>query len=262
MADQDQPQVGVVGQPQQQGQQQQVQRGIPGAPQPPVPSQAEIQRVLAEQQRRQQADMAEAQRRAAELAKNAKDGQTAQFLTLDPAQRQTPPQQPAPSPIPGMTAEQVLAGYPQQAQQPGNQFAKFAEPKPVKKTVVPWYPMRSKGINVELTDSIIQFVPEDGVAAEGNAQAKVVLALFAEILALREKVAILEQSPGQADPQLAQRVYNLERTLFEQRQGMKTRALAVKDQILMFQEKGMSAEDIVAALAEQSQKAADMVDDQ
>jgi len=310
MADENQqpqtPRIGVVGQPSQpQGQPgqpqpaQQPQRGVPGTQQPPVPSAEQVQRVMAEQARQRQADAAEAQRRATELAKTAQPGQAVHGMELPqsqapgipPAQQQIPadvaaqmppqmqsqtmaPQDPPPSPVPGMTAQEVLAGPPQpqsqpQPQQPvqqppsqqqsGNQFAQYAAPVPVVKASVPWYPIRSNGVDVELEDSIIKFVPQNGIEGEGNAQAKVILALFSEILALREKVAQMSQAPA-VDQQLAQRVYNLERVLHEQRQGMQARARGIQEQIAMFQAKGLSPDQIVAALSTQSQTAAAMVD--
>lgn len=302
MADQNQPaqppRVGVVGQPSQApvqpGQSQQAaaqpQRGVPGAQPPPVPTQEQIQKVMAQQQARQQADMAVAQRRATKLAETAQPGQSVQVMTLgQPDQPQAQPGQsqagvpvsqqtipsnvaqqmppgmqppPPPSPVPGMTAQQVFAGVPQPGQpqaQSGNQFSQMAQQQPVEKIQVPWYPIRSKGVNVELEDAIIVGVPEEGIGVEGNPQAKVVLALFSEVLYLRQLVQQMAQQPG-ADPQLSQRVYQLERVLYEQRQGMQSRARGVREQIAMFQGQGLSPDQIVAALSMQSQQAEDMVE--
>ena len=164
-----------------------------------------------------------------------------------------------------MTAQQVLAGIPQQGQPQGqpagnNQFAQYAQPQPVEKVEVPWYPIRSKGVDVELEDSIIKAIPNEGIAGEGNAQAKVVLALFSEVLYLRQLVTqIMEQGPG-VDQQLAQRVYQLERVLFEQRQGMQQRARSIKDQIAMFTAQGMTPDQMVAALSSQADAAVQMVE--
>lgn len=290
MADQNEAQpgrIGVVGQPSQSQatQNTQPQRGVPGTQQPPVPSAEQIQRVMAEQARQRQTDAAEAQRRAAELAKTAVPGQGVHGMELpnppgiSPAQQQIPPgitaqmppqmQQPQvqSSPPQDMSPAQVFAGIPQDqrapmqqppAQPQGNQFAQFAQPQPVKKAEVPWYPIRSAGVDVELEDSIIKFVPAEGIAAEGNAQAKVILALFSEVLFLRGQIQQLAQAPA-VDQGLANRVYQLERVLFEQRQSMSSRARSVKEQVELLQSKGLTPEQVVAALSDQSQAAAEMV---
>ncbi len=107
---------------------------------------------------------------------------------------------------------------------------------------------------MELTDSIITFVPEIGIAGEGDAQAKVILALFGEILALSQQVAQLAASPRVPD-NLAQRVYQLEATLFEQRGSLQSRARGVQEQIQMFMTQGMNPDQILAALQGQAQAA-------
>ena len=107
---------------------------------------------------------------------------------------------------------------------------------------------------MELTDSIITFVPKDGIVGEGDAQAKVILALFGEILALSQQVAQLAASP-QVPDNLAQRVYQLEMTLFEQRGSLQSRARGVQEQIQMFMAQGMDSEQILAALQGQAQAA-------
>lgn len=276
--------VGVVGQrsPQQQQQQQQPQRGVPGTQQPPVPSPEQIAKAMAEQKRQVEAQMAVAQKRAAEFAKNAQEGQPMQVMILPnqndqvPVQQQQIPthiqeqmppqmqqqapqeQQPVPSPVPGMTAQEVLAGIPQQANGQSSRFAPAQQE--VQKEIVYWHPARSGGVDVELADSIIRFVPTEGMAAEGDPQAKVVLALLSEIVALQQQVlamAQMAQNP-QVDQGLAQRVYSLEATLFEQRRALNTKARSVKEQIQMFAAQGMSADQIVANLQSQGQVAEQM----
>lgn len=325
MADENRPpnRIGVVGQPTTpQSGQPGTQRGVPGAVQPPVPSPEEIARVMAEQQRVQQQQVAEARARQEELSKRHVPGQAVSSMPIQPRVAQAQPQaaqapapqpqpqaaptpQPSqaqptghvvmthgqdsavPSPVPGMTAEQVLAGFPnppgqpqqpaapqpqqqrapaQQPRQGGNQFAQFSEPPEVQKIVVPWFPIRSKGVDVELEDSIIKAVPSDGIAGEGDAGAKVVLALFSEILALRERVQQLEsgnaggmsQEVVQFVQQLGQRIYNLEATLYEQRNAMQSRARGVKEQIQLLMAQGKSPEEVLAALQSQADTAAEL----
>jgi len=156
--------------------------------------------------------------------------------------------------------------YPQQQQAPsGNRIAAIAgQEKQVEKPLIPWFPIRSPkdSVNIELTDSIIKSVPAKGPPGESNAGAKVVLALFSEILAIRDEVAQLRQIAGQSQvPQnLLQRVYNLEATLFEQRQAMNQRARGVREQIAMLQSKGHSPDQILAQLSGQQVAAQQMVE--
>lgn len=233
---------------------------------------------------------------------------------MPPQMTQQQSDQPAPqSPIPGLSAEQVLAGppqpqsapqpvyqqpqpppqpvyqgqspppqqfAPQQAYQqpaPQQQFAPqapqarpsgiaaYAQPQAVDKPTVPWYPVRGKGksVDIELSDVILKNVPSDFPTGESNAAAKVVLALFSEILALKDQVQFLmenQQNPqSQLPPDLLGRVYNLERTLFEQKQSLSSRARGVKDQIAMGQAQGHTPEQILATLQGQSAGAAQMV---
>lgn len=141
--------------------------------------------------------------------------------------------------------------------QPGGQFAQYSPPVVVEKTVIPWYPIRGKGIDIELTDSIIKAIPNEGMASENDPQAKVILALFSEILAMRDQIAQLAQNPG-ADAELSQRVYNLEATLFEQRNAMQSRARGVQEQIRLLQMQGQNPEQILASLQGQASAAGQM----
>jgi len=161
-----------------------------------------------------------------------------------------------------MTAEQVLAGPPrqqpvtqQQPQQQGTQFSQFSQPKETTKDIVYWYPVRGPNgaVDIELTDYILKNVPKDGIQAESDPGAKVVLALFSEVLALREQVAWLAQNSQQpqVDQGLAQRVHSLEATLFEQRNALGQRARGVREQIELAQSQGLTPEEILATLSGQ-----------
>ncbi len=182
-----------------------------------------------------------------------------QMVQAQPQAPVQPQQPPPPSPVPGMTAHQVLAGPgPQaqpQAQPQATQFARSSQPQEIVKIRVPWFPIRSNGVHVELEDSIIEFVPEDGILAEGDAQAKVILALFSEVLALRGHLNALASTP-QIPPDLLQRVYNLEATLFEQRGALNAQARGVREQIQLFMAQGQTAEQILQSLQGQAQAAA------
>ena len=299
MADENQqtPQVGPVSQNQPgNAQQPNVQRGVPGVQQPPTPSQEEIQRVMREQQERQQKEIAEAKARADALknqyqqpqpqsAPNSRIGQQApqqapqQHQVPAYIQQQLPPemqnaaaQATGQSTPQGMSPEQVFAGFPQQqppmqyAQQPqyqqpqqapqqpqyqqpqqqGNQFESHAQPQNIEKVVVYWHPARSQGVDIELTDTIIKAVPREGMAVESDPQAKVVLALFSEILALREELA-MRQAP-QIPQDLDMRVRRLEGALFEQANAMNQRARSVREQIQMLQSRGLSADQVLQEL--------------
>lgn len=59
--------------------------------------------------------------------------------------------------------------------------------------IVKWTPGRTGGAEVELTDSVIRDLPET-IGSENDPQGKVVLALLAEIIALRERCSGLEQA--------------------------------------------------------------------
>jgi hypothetical protein len=225
--------------------QQQINRGVPGTRQPPVPDAAQIAKAVAEQQQALAQQRAEAQQRA-------------QGIPGTPA----PAAAPAPSPVPGMTAESVLAGPPQsqrlpqaqQPQMPQNQFSQQAKQVQVEKPVIPWFPIRSRGVDIELEDSIITSVPETGLTGEGDAAAKVVLALFGEILFLRELVVNMSNSPA-VPANLENRIANLEGALFEQRKSLSTQARSMREQIEMFTKQGMSPDEILESLKAQSIKA-------
>lgn len=333
--------------------------GVPGVQAPPRPSPEQIAKIVAEQQRVMAQQVKQSQKQAGYSGENAPpaaptNNRFSQQSAQQPAAQQTapapapaqsnqavgqipaniaaqmPPQmtqqdQPAPqSPIPGLSAEQVLAGppqpqsapqpvyqqpqpppqpvyqnqppspqqfapqqayqpaqqqfAPQQAYQPAQQqlapqaaqarpsgIAAYAQTQAVDKPKVPWFPVRgAKGsVDIELSDVIIKNVPSDFPTGEANAGAKVVLALFSEILALRDQVQFLmdnQQSPqGQMPQDLPNRVYHLERTLFEQKQALSSRARGVQDQIAMGQAKGFTPEQILATLQGQSVAAAQMV---
>jgi hypothetical protein len=308
------PQVGVVGQPGQPAQPQPAQ-GVPGVQGPPVPSAEQIAKVMAEQQRSTQQQIAEARKRAGYSTANGQPQPTQQsnnrFTQSAPQAQQAAPPQPnqaysqipeniaasmppnmrpqqqqqppaaAPSPVSGMTAEQVLAGPPRQQQyapqpqqqyapqptpQQGGQFAQYAQQQDTVKEEVPWFPVRGAkdSVDIELTDVILKNVPSKGMIGESNAGAKVVLALFSEILALRDKVEWLLQNSNQVQlppglEQLPGRVYNLETTLFEQRNALNQAARGVREQIAMAQARGLSPEQILASLSGQQVAAAQMV---
>lgn len=151
----------------------------------------------------------------------------------------------------------------QQPQQQGTQFSQFAQqPETVKETVY-WFPVRGPNgaVEIELTDYVIKNVPGEGIKAESDPGAKVVLALFSELLALRERVSWLEQNAQQpqADAGLAQRVAGLEGVLQEQRNAMSQRARGVKEQIALGQAQGLTADQILASLNGQQVAAAQQV---
>jgi hypothetical protein len=332
MADQNPqtPQVGVVGQriqPGQAPQQQAPSQGVPGVQAPPIPSADQIAKVMAEQNRQMQQQIAEARKRAgydgSVPQQNASQQANSRFSQSSPQQQQVAPQQQqdapqqqsnqaahqippniaammppnmrppeqfsqqqqtqqqeVPSPVYGLTAEQVLAGPPRQQQQhtqppqqqappqrpQGGHIAAYSQPQEAPKDKVPWFPVRGAkdSVDIELTDVIIQNVPSKGMIGESDAGAKVVLALFSEILALRESVQYLMQNSNQVQippslDQLPQRVYALEQTLFEQRNAMQQRARGVREQIAMGQMQGLTPEQILASLSGQQVVAQQMV---
>lgn len=174
--------------------------------------------------------------------------------------QQQAPQQQAPSPVPGMSAQEVLAGPPRQQPQQGNQFAQYAEPQQVQRDVIHWHPARSKGVDVQLTDTVVKSVPSGGVPAESDPQARVVLALFGEILAIRDDMRQLQvPQAAQMPPDLDARIRRLEGALFEQANAMNQRARSVREQIQMFQHKGMTPEQIINELNGISAKAEEQV---
>ncbi len=329
--------------------------GLPGVQAPPVPSADQIAKIMAQQQRDVAKQIQESQKRAGYSGENAPAAdpaptnnrfsqQTAQqpaaqqpapapaqaqpnqavsqipaniAAQMPPQMTQEQPQQPAaPSPVPGLTAQQVIAGptqpqsapqpvyqqpqpppqpiyqqppqqqfAPQQLQQPapqqqqqfqqpqaqqpprqpGGQIAAYAQPQAVDKPKVPWFPVRGakKSVDIELTDVTLLNVPSDFPKGESNAGAKVVLVLLSEILALRQQVDILmsnQQNPQNQMPQdMPQRVYNLERTLFEQKSGLSSLARGIQEQIAMGQAQGHSPDQILATIQGQSVGAAQMV---
>lgn len=227
-------------------------KGMPGvAPPPPLPPNAD--QIIAAQQQEVAAQVAQAQQRA----------QAGQPITGEPQAA------PAPSPIPGLSAEQVIAG-PLQGQPQGqpqvrqgfgppqaaapNQFAAYTPQQDPDKEIVRWYPGRNSDIKIELTDCIIVGIPEQ-IVSEPDPQAKVVLALFSEILALRARLQFLEEGGGaaaQLPPDLLQRLHRVEAATFEQANAMQQRARGVREQIEMLTQQGLSPEDVLAALQSQS----------
>ena len=266
-------QVGVVGRSQMADPAQAPQRGMPGVPQPPRPTPEETQRVIQLQKQRLAAEAQEAARRAAELSKAATSGHGMQ---LPP--QQFPPQQQIPSDIldqlpPQMATAEWMRQPPQapsqgidRGQASGNQFERRSDPSPTRKVEIPWFPIRGKGVSIELNNSIIKNLPEKGMTAEGDAAARVVLALFDEILCLRETVRNLEnfiKSGGAGgDPELQHRVYKLEMVLFEQRRSMTSRARAVREQVEILQAKGLSPDEIIQSLQDQATQAESITLDQ
>lgn len=182
--------------------------------------------------------------------------------------QQQPAPQPAPSPVQGMTAEQVFAGpqrhsqVTQQPQQQNTQFSQFSQPQEKTKGTVYWHPARSLNgsVNIELTDYVVNNVPSEGAQAESDPSAKVVLALFSEILALREQVQWLGQNSQQpqANTELEQRVRGLEAALFEQRNALSQRARGVREQIELAQAQGLTPDQILATLTGQQAAAQQM----
>lgn len=143
----------------------------------------------------------------------------------------------------------------QPQQQQGTQFSQFAQPQETTKESVFWFPVRGPNgaVEIELTDYVLKNVPSDGVSAESDPGAKVVLVLFSEILALREKVDYLLQNAQQpqADAGLASRVHKLEETLFHQRGALNQAARSVREQIELAAAQGLSPEQILATLSGQ-----------
>jgi len=293
MADENQqtPRVGPVSQNQapnqapqpgrpQQPAQQNIQRGIPGAQQPPVPSPEQVQEAMRRQQEQIQQQIQEARARA-QQAISTQDAPpqpaTPNRMTQQPPQPQSAPQMTTPPPTgfpPEMWAqmpEQMRQAYlsipntqpqaqPQpQAQQPQqpNQFAQYAQPQPTAKDVVYWHPARSRGVDIELTDTIIKNVPAEGVKLESDPQSRVVLALFSEILALREELQ--NQQAPQLPQDMEMRIRRLEGALYEQANAMNQRARSVREQIQMLASKGLSSEQIINELNGISEKASSEV---
>jgi len=131
----------------------------------------------------------------------------------------------------GVTVQQLaqgarIQGAPMQGQ-PQQQQQRQESDKPV----VRWHPGRNSSISIEMGDSIITGIP-DSIEKEPDPQAKVVAALFSEILSLRARLDSLEQggSTGAPDNELASRVYNLEMTLYEQRQALNQGARALREE--------------------------------
>lgn len=242
---------------------------IPGVPQPPVPSAQDIHRVMAEQQQateRQRQEMVALTNRQQAAARAAADSEGVETAPqADPlagvpsSVRQSMPQSmsnpvppAAPSPVPGMTAAEVFAGAPHQ----GQRFASPVPeaPPPLKK--VRWSQVRRGAPQVDLSAYSLVGVPE--VDGETDPSARVVRVLLDEILRLRAAVGhLLEGGAGgqQSNDLIMGRIAGLEAVLFEQRRGMGQRARSVREQVEMYQAKGMSPEEIVLALSDQSARA-------
>jgi len=205
------------------------------------------------------------------------------------------------SPVPGMSAQDVLAGHrrpeeppvqyapapqpqfnpnvqpyngpqqyappvpqhyaPQQQAQP--QQARYApQQQEVVKPKIYWHPARSRGVDVELEDSIVKCVPEKGMIEESDPQARVVLALFSEILAVKEMAAGGAAVPPDLMHRIGgieQRLYRLEMALYEQTQAMTQRARGVREQIEILRMKGLSPDQILNELNGISQAAEQQV---
>lgn len=205
------------------------------------------------------------------------------------------------SPVPGMSAQDVLAGHrrpeeppvqyapapqpqfnpnvqpyngpqqyappvpqhyaPQQQAQP--QQARYApQQQEIVKPKIYWHPARSRGVDVELEDSIVKCVPEKGMIEESDPQARVVLALFSEILAVKEMAAGGAAVPPDLMHRIGgieQRLYRLEMALYEQTQAMTQRARGVREQIEILRMKGLSPDQILNELNGISQAAEQQV---
>lgn len=92
---------------------------------------------------------------------------------------------------------------------------------------------------------------------ESDPQSRVVLALFSEILALREELQN-HQAP-QLPQDMEMRIRRLEGALYEQTNAMNQRARSVREQIQMLASKGLSSEQIINELNGISEKAASEV---
>lgn len=279
------PQVGIAGRNQNQA----PQTGVPGVQQPPVPTAEQIQEVMRRQQQETQQQIAEAKKRAGYDSNKTSAPQSKRFSQKDPNPKQQPQTQPQtqpqpqpqprsspqPNPMsqvppniaasmpptmrPDMTDEEILAGHPR------NTIAQHAQrEEEVIKEKIPWFPIRGPGesASIELTDSIIMNVPSRGMIGEADAAAKVVLSLLSEILAIRERLDFMEQN-GARMPEgigdLSNRVYQLEATLFEQRNALRQSARGVREQIEIFQSKGMSPDEILSQLSGQQIAAENIV---
>lgn len=250
--------VGRISQPQRQAAsapkatqaQTQAQRGMPGL-QPPVPTPEQIQRVMAEQARQRQLDMAEAQRRASAMASGQSMEISIDHLTSaksnsieieDSSNRQAS--------IQANNSAQIMT-------KPIKQLKQFSEPEVDPKIIVPWYPLRSRGISVELEESIIELMPDD-LANEGDPQAKVVLALLAEILYLRSVIASGQWSQAEAAfatnsiSDLSARVQRLEQSMYSQSVSLQAQARSIHEQVIELQKQGLPPDDILAKITGQS----------
>lgn len=246
-----QPQRQVASAPKATQTQTQTQRGMPGL-QPPVPTPEQIQRVMAEQARQRQLDMAEAQRRASAMVSGQSTEISADRLDLAKS-----------------NSSEITASSNRQASMQANnpaqamtikQLKQFSEPEVDPKVVVPWYPLRSKGISVELEESIIDLMPDD-LANEGDPQAKVVLALLAEILYLRS-VITNESSQDEtmkaatfaanSISELSARVQRLEQAMYSQSVSLQAQARSIHEQVIELQKQGLSPDDILAKITGQS----------
>jgi hypothetical protein len=167
-----------------------------------------------------------------------------------PVVQQAAPQQVQQQPNPQQILQQVAPQYAQQpqfaqqsqiAQQPQhvqqqpvaqNQFAQNTPQPPPNKQVIRWHPGRNSNLQIELNDVIISGIPED-IKGEPDPQAKVVAALFSEILSLRNRIIQLENgsgAPPAAPPELERRVGMLEMTLMQQTQSLTQSARAAREE--------------------------------
>jgi hypothetical protein len=96
------------------------------------------------------------------------------------------------------------------------------------KVTVRWHPGRNSSLTIELADSFITGMP-DSIEKEPDPQAKVIAALFSEILDLRARLDQLEQG-ATPNADLEPRIYRLEMTLFQQQQALTQGARAVREE--------------------------------
>lgn len=166
-----------------------------------------------------------------------------------PQQAPGVPQQGPGAPQQGMTPEQqqiaqlqsqILAMKGPEQIQPSHvqgapQFAQHNPQAAPQKPTIRWHPGRNSDIQIELTDVIIKGIPET-IQGEPDPQAKIVAALFSEILTLRARLQDLEQNglavaaPAGIDEATNRRITMLEMTLTQQTQSLTQGARAMREE--------------------------------
>ena len=166
-----------------------------------------------------------------------------------PQQAPGVPQQGPGAPQQGMTPEQqqiaqlqsqILAMKGPEQIQPSHvqgapQFAQHNPQAAPTKPTIRWHPGRNSDIKIELTDVIIAGIPET-INGEPDPQAKIVAALFSEILTLRARLQSLEENgiataaPPGIDEQTNRRITMLEMTLTQQTQALTQGARAMREE--------------------------------